>query len=59
MHIYLFYIRHSLKKIDIEEEEEEEEGTFICSSPYDPCTKLLYIIHNEIHGHVTMVNYLD
>ena len=35
IHIYLLYIRHSLKKIDIEEEEGEEE-TFICNSTYDP-----------------------
>jgi len=41
------------------EEEEEEEETFICNRPYGPWTKLLYTIHNEKHGHVTMVNYLN
>ena len=36
-----------------------KKETFICNRPYGPWTKLLYTIHNEIHGHVTMVNYLN
>jgi len=36
-----------------------KKETFICNRSYGPWTKLLYTIHNEIHGHVAMVNYLN
>ena len=42
-----------------EQNKHRKKETFICNRSYGPWTKLLYTIHNEIHGHVTMVNYLN